>query len=636
VFICIPENIFMKTSVSIAILIALVLCSVVPFAARGVYLDEPIYLHFGKAISENNWVYPQEADWIFFGIRQSNTAMRTHTPAGEYCLALLYKLFGGFQNTPFRLLWGIFSIITVLAFYRLARHFTSDPLLVSALFAVCPAFFLISSTLMMDVPMLACLLAGLGFYLDCVQDKSTRLYFVPICFALSLGMGYTALVPIGCLFIWAVFRKRPLIELFAIGAGPVCLLLQQYVMKRHSGIIPITELIRYFSSHSAFPSDVLPTLSFLGGISLFPWALMALTDLPKKRILAGAGVIAAVMLSFCHTWPSLLYRTWYIALASCGITWVLVFILKSSRRNFNRPQMQGFLTIWAPAGLLFFLLMGEFVSARYFLLSLPPLFLVAFAQIRRNAAVVAVVATLILSVSLAIADYRYVNSYPHWVDRNIVPLQQQGFRIWSAAESGLRYYLNQRGIQSLAATDNRPQGGDLIVKQDSFALGLSGDLEPLLLTLREDDIQDSCFLRAYVKPSAAGFYDSQFGLVPYCFSRSSLDRLKIVEVSPFVTNLPEVVPPDFSTVPVWFEDKDRRAGVQLKQVVPEMKFPMTIPRGATPDYTLVGEGSLELSDTGITLKKTNAGPAIFWNNFRLIPAGFPRFSESNTSTPYRH
>jgi hypothetical protein len=616
--------VYMKTSVSIAILIALALCSVVPFAARAVYLDEPIYLHFGKAISENNWAYPHETDWIFFGIRMTNTAMRTHPPAGEYCLAILFKLFAGFQNTLFRLLWGIFPIIAVLAFYRLARHFTSDPLLVSALFAVCPAFFIMSSTLMMDVPMLACLLAGLCFYLDCIQHRRSHLYFVPICFALSLGMGYTALVPIGCLFIWAAFRKRPLVELFAIGAGPAFLLLQQYVMKRHSDIIPISELTRYFSSHSAFPTDVLPTLSFLGGVSLFPWALLALTDLPKKRILAGAGVIAAVLLSCCHAWPSLLYRAWYVALASCGITWILVFILKSSRRSFNRPQMQGFLTIWAPAGLLFFLLMGEFVSARYFLLSLPPLFLIVFAQIRRNAAIVALAATLILSISLSIADYRYVDSYRRWVDQNIVPLQQQGFRIWSDAESGLRYYLNQRGIKTLDKDSIAPRGGDLIIRQTSFDIGLSGNLEPLLLPIKEEDIQDRYFLRAFVKSSAAGFHDSHFGLVPYCFSRSPLDRVKIVEVSPFVTHLPQVVPPDYSSVPLWFRD-GTRDGVLLKQVQPEMKFPIIIPKGATAAYTLEGEGSLEMSENGIVLKKANTSPAIAWKNFRLIPAGFPHF-----------
>jgi hypothetical protein len=624
----------MKKSASIAILIALTLCSFVPFASRAVYLDEPIYLHFAKSLAENHWVYPKDPDWIFFGIHMKNTAMRTHSPMGEYCLAALFKLFGGFQNAPFRLAWGIFSIIAVLSFYRLARHFTSNSLLVAALFAVSPAFFIMSPTLMMDIPILAFLLAGLSFYLDNVQGKRIRLCLVPICFALSLGMGYTAFIPIGCLFLWAAFCKRPLAELFAIAAGPVCLLLQQYVMMRHFGVLPVAELIRQFSAHSAFLSNALPTFSFLGGIGLFPWALPALTDFSKKWLLTGIAVVSAVILSlFCDDWPSLLYRAWYVALASCGIAWLFVFVLKSRRRDSNRPLMHGFLVMWAPAGLLFFLLMGEFVSARYFLLSLPPLFLISLAQVRRTGAAVALAATFILSVSLAVADYRYVNYYRSWVDRNVVPLQQQGFRIWNAAESGLRFYLNQRGIVSLEKDTALPRGGDLIVKQSSFDLGLP-PLDELLLTLREDDIQDSYFLRVFVKDSAAGFYDSHFGFAPYSFSRSPLDRLKIMEVSPFVTQLPRIVPNDLSSVPVWFDDEGQN-GVQLKQVQPIMLFPMTIPQGATFDYRLDGEGSLELSENGIALKKSNAGPEIYWKNFRLIPAGFPHFYESNP-TPYRH
>jgi hypothetical protein len=65
--------------------------------------------------------------------------------------------------------------------------------------------------------------------------------------------------------------------------------------------------------------------------------------------------------------------------------------------------------------------------------------------------------------------------------------------------------------------------------------------------------------------------------------------------------------------------------VLLKQVQPEMKFPIIIPKGATAAYTLEGEGSLEMSENGIVLKKANTSPAIAWKNFRLIPAGFPHF-----------
>jgi hypothetical protein len=621
----------MKTSVSIAILVTLALCSFVPFASRAVYLDEPMYLHIAKSVWEKDWLFPQSTTWIFFGIPEPATS-QTHPPAGVYFLAVMLKVFGGFQTIPFRLLWGVFSIIAILAFYRLARHFTSDPFWVAALFAVSPALFVMNPTFMMDVPMMALFLAGLGFYLDCIQGKRARLCLVAICLVLSLGLGYPALVPIGCLFCWAVFHKRPLAELCAIATSPICLFLWQYSMKRHFGVVPMANLTRYFSSNSAFPSDLLPALSFLGGVSLFPWALLALTPLSKKWFIAGASVAAAVLLSFCHAWPSPFYRAWYIALASCGIAWVIVFILKSCRRDSNRPLMRSYLILWAPAMLLFFLLMGEMVSARYFLLSLPPLFLIIFAQIRRTAAIVALAATLLLSLSLAIADYRYVNAYREWVTQTIIPLQQQGYRIWSDAESGLRFYLNQRGIQTLDKFNTQPRGGDLIIKQTSFAPGLSAELEPLLLPLKEEDIQDPYFLRVFSQPAAAGFHHSGFGIVPYCLSRSPLDRVKIVEVSPFVTHLPQVVPPDFSSVPLWDHDGPPNY-VLLKQVQPEMKFRIKIPQGSAPDYTIEGKGSLVISDNEITLIKTDASPAIVWKNFRLIPAGFPRFSGSNTSAP---
>src|SRR5437764_413660 len=81
-----------------------------------------------------------------------------------------------------------------------------------------------------------------------------------------------------------------------------------------------------------------------------------------------------------------------------------------------------------------------------------------------RATVAVIAATLGLSVPLAVADYRFVNSYPAWVAQNIAALQQQGFRIWNASESGLRFYVEQRRIETLDNSDNRPRGGDLVLR----------------------------------------------------------------------------------------------------------------------------------------------------------------------------
>jgi hypothetical protein len=196
-------------------------------------------------------------------------------------------------------------------------------------------------------------------------------------------------------------------------------------------------------------------------------------------------------------------------------------------------------------------------------------------------------------------------------------LQRQGYRFWSAAESGLRYYLEQRSIPALRSTDLRPRGGDLIVKQKSFTYSLSSELEPLLICIRHIDLLDAFPIRTFCSEAGAGFHDSHFGLVPYSFSTVPLDRIEIEEVSPFVKSLPQMVPADFSSVPVWYP-----GGVLLKQVQPEMKFSIRIPFDSKMEYELEGKGTFKISSEGITLENLNSGPAI-WKNFRIVPNSWP-------------
>lgn len=582
-------------------------------------MDEPQYLHVASSAIEKDWRFPQDTTWVFFGKHYTNVAAQTHLPIGEYYLALLIKLIGHFDEAKFRLLFAVFPLLAILSFYRLARRFTLNPLLVSCLFAVSPAFFVLSPTLMMDIPMLAFLLAGLSLYLDGLENR-TRLWPASMCFILAAGTGYTVLIPLGCLFIWAVANKRPKREWIAIAAAPAAIFLWLLIMRVHFGQSPATELVAYYTSHFSFTQILLPMFSFIGGITLFPWMYFAFVEMPGRRVIAISSILTALTLTFFSTWSSIPYRLWFVFLASSGIGLLLLFAMKAAPQiSRQRRQGYGFLVLWLPVTLLFFLLFAEMISARYILLSLPPLFLVVFDQIRRTAAAYAIAVTVILSVSLAIADYRFVNSYPNWVAQNIVSLQQQGFRIWNAAESGLRFYLEQKGIQTLDSSDIRPRGGELIVRQTSFNYGLSKDLEPLLTNIFKTDLIDAYPIRTFSRDAGAGFHDSHFGIVPFSFSRAPLDHLEMAEVSPFVINLPQVVPEDFSSVPTW-----STGGVLLKQIQPEMKFRVRIPRDTKVKYELEGKGSVALSEEGIILKKENPGPAV-WKNFRIVPNTWPDF-----------
>ena len=76
--------------------------------------------------------------------------------------------------------------------------------------------------------------------------------------------------------------------------------------------------------------------------------------------------------------------------------------------------------------------------------------------------ILTLIPTTALSLALAYADFRFVNLNRDLVEQAVVPLQQQGFRVWSAAESGLRFYLEQKGIVTLSNQDVTPGAGDLV------------------------------------------------------------------------------------------------------------------------------------------------------------------------------
>jgi hypothetical protein len=609
----------MKTWSTNTALAILVLCSIVPFASRAVYMDEHQYLDVARFAAEKDWRFPQEMSWVFFGIDYANMATQTHPPVVEYYLACLFRLFGHFDEAIFRLFFSVFPVMAILAFHRVAKRFTDKPLLVTSLFAVSPAFFVMNPSLMMDVPMLAFMLMGLSFYLNYINGDSAQLWPASLCFILAAGAGYVVLVPVGCLFVWAVSSGRAKREWFALAAAPAAVFMWLLILRIHFGVNVPVKWSNYWGLHFSFSQNLLPMLSFIGGIGMFPWTFVAVADVPRWRMVAILSISTAIVTSFFYVWSSFSYRLWFVILASSGIAWMMLFGIKAKQLVKRRESFQagGFLIIWLPATLVFLLFFADMVNARYLLLGLPPLFLVTFQHSRRKAALMAFLATTILSFSLAVADYRFVNSYRNWVSQTIVPLQRQGFRFWSAAESGLRFYLEQKGIPTLSTMDLRPRGGDLIVKQTSFAYSLSSDLEPLLMPIRRIDLLDSFPVRTFSREAGAGFHDSHFGIVPYIFSRLPLDHLEIEEVSPFVKDLPQIVPVDFSSVPVWYP-----GGVMLKQVQPEMRFSIRLPSDSKIEYELEGKGSSKLSGEGITLENLGSSPAI-WRNYRIVPNSWP-------------
>jgi len=599
-------------------LACIVLAGIVPFSSRAVFIDEHIYLRIAET-AQHNWLFPQDAPSVFFGLPTANDVAITHPPVTQYYLALEYLILGRFSEVPFRVLFAVFSVAAVLAFYSLSVRFTKQPFLVTALFALSPAFFVISPTLMMDIPMIAWLLAGIVFYFAHLDGRKYALAAAAVCWILSGGTGYTALVPLGCLFLQMVLSRRPAKELVAVAATPMVLVVWQLMMAAHYGSLPLAHTAGFFLQRGHMLHNTAATLSFVGAVTLFPWSVLAVSERPPTATFAFTTAVAIAFAIFAAS--SFWMRAWYVVLAVSGLMIMAAFMRTAKEIIWSGSNSgQAFLVFWVPATLLFFIAVSDMINARYVLLAIPALYLVVLGHSTARQLMFVLVPTAALSVALAYADFIFVNSYRDWVQKTIIPLQRQGFRVWGAAESGLRFYLERQGIPTLTSVDLRPGGTDLVVRHDLFRYGLSEDVEVMLTVLKRFALNSDFPVQTFNPGSGAGFHDSRIGITPFSISRMALDHVEVSQISPFVTSLPQKGVP-VEEVPAWSPD-----GVILKQNVEQREFKLKIPSGCKLEYELVGTGKANIDKDGIILRRAGPG-TIVWKKLRIMPLQFA--GESN-------
>jgi hypothetical protein len=588
------------------LLVFVLFVSIIPFSNRAIYMDEHLYLGLAESALQNP-LYPQDTPWLYFGTWFSNAADHTHPPLGEYHLALLYKLFGHFSERSFRILFGApYAILAVLGFYGLAARWTKHPFWVSLVFAACPPFFVMSPALMMDLPSVGCLLMGLRIFLSPEIGGPVRIAASAVFFIGAMGMAYTAAIPLCALLLLCLQERRPVREMLAIVVPFFVLVLWLLAMTMHFGEFPLKGTVSYALSQFKPFHNLAAALSFIGGLAMFPWSFAAFKGF--SRAMAGVCFICAAIPLFWLTWPSALAAALYFAMASWGAALIL-------RLRFGVSAV--FLSSWFFLSLVFFILAADMMTARYLLLYLPPLYLLLFRETAASTLKRVAVPTIALSLCIAIADYRFVDGYRAWVNNNIPIFAASGYRVWSATESGLRFYLKQQGAESLDSRSLRPRGTDLVIQHSNlFRYALAGELGSMLVELKEFEIQDAFPLRTFNAAVGAGFHDSRIGLVPFTFSTAALDSIRVTQVSPFVRQLPVPARNEYNNVPVWTPD-----GVEFKQHGREITFDMPDLRNVRWTGDLLGFGMVELGHRSMTLRLDDGDTAV-WRNFRIVPKGF--------------
>ena len=309
------------------ILILVLLCGSLPFIHQAFHIDDRIYLEIADNILEKP-LFPYDYPLVFEGIPTPDMASHSHLPLTSYYIALVKALTGSESEWIYHLAFLFFPLVAAVGFYDLAEGYLCFQLPAVCLLMVSPAFFVLSHTLMPDVPLLAFWILSLSRFLRICEDRA-GVWDWALCALGLLAASFLSLVSAGLIVLMAAYwlihveegqKSSQLWPVFCLLSLPVLLWLFWYLRAYlYYDRFVLTSTFLHMSKRDAFSWDVvgIKGLSFilnLGGTFLFPIALWGvLVNRIRVRVL--------LLVSFMSIVP---FFVWF-----AGWTWshMLLFAL---------------------------------------------------------------------------------------------------------------------------------------------------------------------------------------------------------------------------------------------------------------------------------------------------------------------
>jgi hypothetical protein len=491
------------------LLIALLAVAIrLPFLNQPVQGDDPYYL-YGAEHAQIEPLHPNHARYLFQG---DLVDMRghPHPPLNSWILGALLAEAGDIREVPFHLAYAVFSLMAALAMYALARRFCDRPLLAALLFLAVPAFVVNGTSLEADLPLLAFWMGSVAFFVYALEEHSlAALAAATLCAALAGLAAYQAvfLAPVLGIYLWP--RRKWARAWIAVVAAPLAIGVWQIWERATSGALPAAVLAGYMQTYGlqalAAKARNAAALVVHSGWLVSPVIVLAGFARSRGRIIAGcAAAIAAAIYD-----PNPLF---WLSVA-CGV-FALSFAIGKSLAS------RDFLALWIVvffAGALVVFFAG---SARYLLPIAAPMAILAARSGPARALWVGFGLQMALSLALAAANYQHWDAYRKFAES--LKRSHPGVRTWSAAEWGLRYYLESNGALPLAKDQTlRPR--ELIVSSD--LAGAVAVKAPVAFVTQEE-ITPSIPLRLISLSGRSGYSSAARGLLPFEISRAPADRVR--------------------------------------------------------------------------------------------------------------
>lgn len=454
----------------------------VPFLNQAFHMDDGIYLLLSQNVRQSPW-FPEDEPAYFEGLCTKDLASTEHPwPFTIYLLALSSFISGDVSEMRLHFPFLVFPLAISCSMYFLGRRFTGHPIFATLLVVTMPVLYVMSHTLMTDVPLLALWLSATAVFCSGVDRNR-----------MTLDVAGTVLVTIACFLSYSGFCLIPLLGLYGIlkkdRGGVVTILIcpiLAFSIRLAAGYIHYRRFIpgmllnsyflfeRVLSPASVFQKSIF-TILVLGMVAAVPCLVLAIH---RKRLLLICCLLAvpiALILKVPGYDP---FQKVLFAMLFCpGIAALCLGIqdlwkaLRFLRTKNTSHADDFFLGAWFLGFFVFCSAAYMNGSARYVLPAVPAVVLILLRHMERvltKKAVLwscwgGVILSSTLAIAMAVADFQFAAIYRNFTAEFKKVMGGRKSQVWFTGEWGLRAYLERLGGQELGRCDARPLPGDLLV-----------------------------------------------------------------------------------------------------------------------------------------------------------------------------
>lgn len=500
---------------------------------KPVHIDDTAYLETARHIAAHP-LHPMSGSLNWEGARDPiHKATMPHLFL--YLLAAVMKIFGE-SEVALHALVALFSGGCILLYHAIAvRLKVAQPLLLTALCFVSPAF-IPSQNIMLEVPLLfSCLLFFYGIF---SESRGGRVLSGAAAAAACLTKYNGAfLVPVLAI---EILRRRRYKELLILLVPVAALGLWSLFNYWDYGGIHLLSTSQHPNKLALFERVGLRSLEWiltLGAVA--PFALLLLAKVGRNRWVQRGGIaVAAVLLGlFAYFFYLRDEKSLYEGLRAVDVT--IGFVLFCTLavmiyREFKARSSQGItLALWSGAALLIICLISPFMAVRHLLNFIPAFLLLVGRQFLPHAGRKLQFATLALSifmgVGLGMEDWHYAAAFPEAATAlSKTPHPNQ--TVWFAGHWGWQWYAAKAGLKQLDAANPAFNAGDtlIIAKVDVGQLphNLGHYLDPPQTVAKPAGLLEA--IRT-VGPSS-NYYSCSLDRIPWSVSFKPLTQFQIYPI----------------------------------------------------------------------------------------------------------